>query len=116
MPKRILIVEDKTAYVKGWLPRLVEKGIDSTHATTIEQATQIFNENPSFDLIVMDCCVPGDFPNTMELVAFIRQSFKGPILVNSTCSDFVDMLMKVGASHRAHKSVVAQKVIEILQL
>lgn len=113
--KNVLIVEDNAIFALGWQWELKSRKIGSVHAVTIEEARSFFQAD-YFDLIVMDCCVPGDEPNTMPLVQFMRQTYKGPILANSSHHPNIVELLKAGASHHSDKMSVASRVCEILGL
>lgn len=82
---------------------------------TIMDAERIVQESLDFALIVVDCCVPGDTPNTQELVRMIRATgFKKPIIAKSTVKSFSVALIKEGASHRALPWDVAPLVRNLL--
>ena len=100
--KRILVVEDNKSAHLLWSKFFV--GIASvSFAFDIEQAKNMFLSE-KFDIIVMDCCVPGHSPNTMDLVVLMRQSgFKGPILANSSVHKYTSLLILSGASHSCTK-------------
>jgi len=116
MPKKkVLIVEDKANYSFVWCKKLKDQ-FEIVLAESIKEAEHIFKKDSSFDLIVMDCCVPGDVPNTMDLVKMIRKTYHGPILANSSLDDYIDILIMAGADHRSDKHSVPGKVITILGL
>ncbi|KKP33051.1 MAG: hypothetical protein A2312_01330 [Candidatus Staskawiczbacteria bacterium RIFOXYB2_FULL_32_9] len=109
--KKVLIVEDSSQRQRVWKLKLDGK-IEIVQALTIKDAEFAGIE---FDLIVMDCCVPGDMPNTMNLVKSIRVAgFDGPILANSSQEYFVEMLQNAGCDYGCNKDEVPQKVLEIL--
>lgn len=91
-------------------------GIDLVMASNIEEADRKFHENPYFDLIIMDCCVPGDVVNTAGLVFEIRKTFSGPILANSSQLCNTKELMQAGASHQCDKLEVHREAVKILGL
>jgi CheY-like chemotaxis protein len=111
--KNVLIVEDSAIFALGWQWQLKKLNIGSLHAVTIEEARTFFQTH-SFDLIVMDCCVPGHRPNTIPLVQHMRLTFHGPILANSNHEPYRLALVQAGASHHSDKESVAPRVCEIL--
>ncbi len=113
--KKVLIVEDKTNYSSAWCKKL-EDQLEIVLAESIKEAERIFKKDSSFNLIVMDCCVPGDVPNTMGLVKMMRKTYHGPILANSSLDDYIDILIMAGANHRSNKHSVPEKVTTILGL
>ncbi len=117
MPKkRILIVEDSVADAHYWLT-LLDDEVEGVHMLNIEATMTLFEADQEFDLVVMDCCVPGGEPNTMGLVRFMRaKEFAGPILANSSISEYIGQLVYAGASHSCNKDEVPEKIKEILGL
>lgn len=114
--KRILIVEDSRGDVQFWLTVLGDR-VEGVHAMSIEAVMNFIEIDQNFDMIVMDCCVPGSDPNTMELVRWIRNiPFTRPILANSSVKEYTKELVKVGASHECRKDDVPQFIVKILQL
>lgn len=111
--KRILIVEDHILSVKLW-KEVLGIHFDCLIAYDIASAETFFQSSQPFDLIVMDCCCPGNQPNTMDLVRKIRQIFQGPIVANSSNPDYTKQLIAAGASHECEKFLVPSTVVRIL--
>ncbi|MCC7004658.1 response regulator [Candidatus Nomurabacteria bacterium] len=115
--KQVLIVEDNTQRIAAWKSELnrYSQQINIVVAESIEDARSEFQKNPTPDLIVMDCCVPGDDPNTMDLVKEIRENYRGPILANSSAGAFyTDKLIRAGASHACSKGWVPKEILKLL--
>jgi len=113
--KKVLIVEDDS----GW-QNAFKYGIDGKFdlyfADSITNAEILFREISDVDCIIMDACVPGDEPNTMDLVKEIRKTYKGPIIANSSVEEYVEELLGAGCDYGAHKRDVIKKIFEILSL
>lgn len=109
---RVLIVEDKEevqARYKGYLPEL-----EIVSALTIPDALQAFEDNPNFDAIVMDACVPGDTPNTISLVMHFRDTYEGPMIAASSEESYRIRLMKAGCDHESNKDDLPQNLLQVL--
>ncbi|MDP2668341.1 MAG: response regulator [bacterium] len=117
MPKKckVLVVEDKERYQYGWADALGEK-IEVLHAFTIEEGRRLFDANPDIDAVVMDACVPGNEPNSIPLVKYIRKSFKGPVIAASTEKIFRERLIEAGCNFESEKDRVPAIVNEVLAL
>jgi len=112
--KKILVVEDNDSWQSSWKRDLQE--FQLLVADSIKEAKELFSQNSDIDLIVMDACVPGDSPNTMDLVREIRKVYQGPILANSSIFEYRKTLMSAGCDKECHKFDVVKKVLEILSL
>ena len=114
---RILMVDDSRS-VQSALIHLLKrdrKDIAVTSAFTIEEAEAIVAQDLSFDLIIMDCCVPGGSPNTRPLVEKIRQTYTGPMIAISTEPLFSQALVGPGlCSHQSEKGRLLDKIAEVL--
>lgn len=112
---KILIVEDRQFYHELWSRSLGDKVL-ILGAYTIEEAEALFAANPELALIVMDACVPGDWPTTLPLVRKIRETFSGPMIAVSSESAYRRKLMERGCDHESDKDDLPQKILEILGL
>ncbi len=109
---KVLVVEDN----EGWQLEFREKfgeQFDLLQAVTIEQAEEFFSANPDVGVVVMDACVPGEYPNTMNLVRKIRESFSGVMVASSSFKPFREVLVNAGCSHSCHKDDLFEKFLEI---
>ena len=89
--------------------------IEYLRAETIEEGFMLYNENPDVDLIVVDACVPGHDPNTMEFVKAVRKTFSGPMIATSSDPNFRKLLLKAGCDVECEdKFIVPQKIKTIL--
>ena len=113
--KKVLIVEDMDSKQEDWAKALNGK-VEIVSAFSISEAEERFQANPDIALIVMDACVPGDSPNTMDLVRKFRSTFKGPMIANSTCWDYRRALIGAGCDYEYSKYKVPKKVCEVLGL
>jgi len=114
-PKVLIIEDQKRAHLEYeyGLRNLVQ----ILSAFTIEEGRKIYKENPDLWLIVMDACVPGGDPNTLDLTREIRKSFIGrPMIAASMSEKFQDLLIEAGCDHKADKSQVVDKIKELLKL
>jgi len=111
---RILLVEDLDILAQVWIQEL--KGIaEVVWADNKREAENQYIENPDFELIVMNCCVPGCVPNTMDLVKMIRQTgFTEPIIARSGAPAYCDALIAVGATHQAVGNELIPLIISLL--
>lgn len=112
--KKVLIVEDNYGWQSIW-KRDLQK-VELLVADSIEEAKKIFSQNDDVDLIVMDACVPGDEPNTMNLVREMRKTYHGSILANSSVLKYREILLNAGCDKECHKKDVVEKILEILSL
>lgn len=114
----VLVVEDCVDYYEIWEKRLSPK-VKLFFAPSIREAETQFANNPDgFDAIVMDACVPGDTPNTLELVREFRKTFEGPMLANSNSLDYQAQLLEAGCDYSSVrvKRDMPEDLLEIFQL
>jgi DNA-binding NarL/FixJ family response regulator len=113
--KKVLIVEDSQGYQRDYARALTGK-VEILAALTIDDAEDLFVENPDISAIVMDACVPGDDPTTPPLVRKIRETFTGPMIAASSDWDYRQELVAAGCDHEVPKGRVPAKLIEVLGL
>ncbi len=116
--KLVLVVEDYGSYFQRIQADLGDK-VEILWAKTKETAKEFFeNKCKNLALIIMDACVPGDEPNTMELVEKIKASnkFKGPIIACSAIDEYREKLLNAGATHEADKRGAGKLALELLGL
>jgi response regulator of citrate/malate metabolism len=117
---KILLVEDDKDWFKNWsdLLKKIDQFITVMWKPTIEEAETEFSANKdSFDLIIMDACVPGNSPNTMSLVRRIVESgFKKPIIACSSAKPYLKLLIDAGATHTISKMDIYKSKAKITQL
>lgn len=111
---KVLIVEDLSCFQVLWRRRL--SGVATVlSATTIEDAKEMFGENPDIDVVVLDACVPGTTPTTFGLIKSFRETFHGPMIAISDRVNFRSEMIKLGCSHQSSgKEDVVEKVTEVL--
>ncbi len=114
--KVVLHVEDKLLY-QDLLAADLRRFAEVIRASSIIEAEAKFAANQGvIDVIVMDACVPGETPNTLPLVALIRQTFKGPMIASSGFPGFRKDLMAVGCDSESPKEEVGAAVLSALGL
>lgn len=105
---KILIVEDYASYRdlchKGLKEALGEEGYIGLEAATHQQAEEIFAQNPDISVIIMDACLDGNTPDTLDLIKKFRETFRGPMVAASTDSDHNTLLCNAGCDLRVKKS------------
>ncbi|MFC1644787.1 hypothetical protein ACFL08_02060 [Patescibacteria group bacterium] len=116
--KRILIVEDYFHNFKEITDYLGSQ-VEVIWGKNQEEARELFfKEKDSIDLVIMDACVPGSHPNTMDLIGEIKACFQGPIIAVSSVSEYIPVLMKAGATHKstAGRWGAAKLALQLLSL
>lgn len=113
LPK-ILMVEDDRDVIRAWSLWLRQESIMLV-ASTVEQASELFIQNPDICLIVMDGCLTGFELETVDLIKKFRQTFAGPIVAASANRDYCLRMMEAGCSHDAgRKDKVPELVLSLL--
>jgi len=115
---RILVVEDTSELVSVWKRQIASKKFEAriVWAASVQRAEEEFTQNPDFDAIIMDCCVPGNQPTTLNLTKMIRQrGFTNPIIAKSSHPDYCNMLLEAGASHVAVNGNVVLALLNALE-
>ncbi len=117
MSKKVLIVEDMKEFHNLWKKDLKNLGSDAIilSAFSIGEAKKLFNDNPDIDAIVMDACVPGNYPTTQPLVREFRKIFSGPIIAVSSIEEYREMLIEAGCNYGSEKSALSEILFEILK-
>lgn len=115
----LLLVEDYSGYDELFKISLEEAGIniEVLSAKTIEEADRLFNQYAkNIEIIIMDACVPGKTPNTMNLIKEILKSgFTGPIVASSSNEEYNEVLVSAGATHSAEKDKAIKFTINLLK-
>jgi len=114
MRKKILIVEDDELLQLAW-KRLIlaTTPMEVIQAFSIKEAEIVFNENRDLSVIAVDACVPGDEPNTIDMIRQFRKTFTGPMIAISSRDDFNQILMLAGCDHEIGKGKLVKKIKEI---
>lgn len=110
--KKVLILEDERYWWEVWRKNLDGK-INLLFASSVERAKEMFAENPDLDAIVVDACVPGDYPNTQPLVREFRKTFRGPIIAISSSAEYRDMLCDAGCNYESEKGYLFKRLLRI---
>jgi CheY-like chemotaxis protein len=109
---RVLVVEDDDVWQRKIADML--SGHTVVSANTIEEAYEAL-KGVSFDIILMDACVPGEKPNTMSLVTDIRGfGFTGPMVAISSIEVYRHKLVNAGCDHECAKWYLNTTLPDIL--
>jgi DNA-binding response OmpR family regulator len=101
LPK-VLVVEDDRM-----LQRMIALQLRDTatvlSAHTLDEARNLFANNPDVRLVVLDGCLGSAFrvqiPDTLPLIPEMREIFHGPIIAASSFPSFREMMMGAGCDH-----------------
>jgi len=116
MAKKVLIIDD-LPMIHGMISyELAWKNVICISASTKVQAQELFALHEDIDLIVIDACLEGEQPDSMDLVVMLRELYKGPMLAISQIADYNNILMHYGCNHQAKKADVSKAIINILAL
>lgn len=110
---KVLIVEDFPQWQRIF-QRELEDFCEVLLAGTVEKGEQLYKANPDVALIIMDACVPGDEPTTLELIKKIRETFKGPMIGTSSMSNYRSALLEAGCDYSSDKGTVARTMAKEL--
>ena len=113
MKIKILIIDDDRKRQEEWEWLLELFPVQIIQAFSIDEAEKIFNDTRNLDGIVVDACVPGHKPNTMEIVRNFRRSFSGPLIAISSIEIFNYMLISAGCNHKSEKDKLVEKIKQI---
>lgn len=109
----VLVVEDDIdKYQSEWEWELCYR-IEFLYARTIEEARRLYRERKDIQAIAVDACVPGDNPNTMELVREIRKEFKGTIVAISSLREYRALLREAGCSQECEKQYLPEMLAHL---
>ncbi len=112
---KILVVDDN----RRWC-QIFKRGLgdhcEVVIAETVETGERLYTENPDITLIIMDACVPGDEPTTLELTEKIRKTFKGPMIGASSMSNYRCALLEAGCDYSSEKTSAMEMAKELLGL
>ena len=102
--KKILLIEDEEAFYIS-LNFVFKKKTNFLHASTLDEAKKIFNENPDIDLIMVDGCLnPNGELDTPPFVKMARENgFKGKMIAMSSSEKFNKILIEAGCDESCKK-------------
>jgi len=118
--KKVLLIEDDQKIADLIILRLGRTS-KILLASTIREAFKKFEENPDIIIIIMDYWMPINTgkpanKNTLELVAFIRKKFKGPIIATSNDPQCNRKLMEAGCNYKCDdKLEIPDNFFEIIR-
>ena len=112
---RVLVLEDNLNWHKMWGSSLDigEHGVELISTTTIQKFREEFSSNPDVDVIVLDACVPGMQPNTLDLAREVRSKFTGIMIAISSDKYHREDLMKAGCDIECEKYLLPQKIMDL---
>jgi len=90
MGKRILIVDDEPAIIKGLSFSLKQDGYEIDSAADGEEAVEKFNSNP-YDLIILDVMLPR--LNGLEVLEKIREQSRVPVIMLTAKGEDMDKIL-----------------------
>jgi DNA-binding response OmpR family regulator len=111
LPK-VLIVEDEWDWQDQFAEALRGQA-EIIPAFTLDEGRQKFRANyDAIKLIVMDACVPGDWPTTPPLIREFREAgFKGPMVAASGDSYYRQMLIEAGCDLNSGGKPFVPKIV-----
>lgn len=113
----VLIVEDQPDYWRMIRRDLLQSGLFSSVevARSLFEAEKLFKDaEEPFTAILMDACLCGEKPDTLELSSEMRRKFYGPIVAMSRDSQFRRIQMQHGCDLEAEKETAASVLIKYL--
>lgn len=119
-PLVVLVVEDERWRSRRYREILEVYGLEVYCAGTVEQAEAHYRKyKERIKAIIMDACVPGDEPNTLELVREIVADWKargiaGIMVAASGIDQYRELLVEAGCTHNVPKDRAAQTVLNLL--
>ena len=111
--KKVLLIEDNVDKQKMFIDVLIDKATIICVATETE-AKKIFNQSKKITIIAVDACLKDNEPDTLELTAYIRSKYHGPIVAISSVEDYNKKLIKAGCSHQAMKDDAPSLIASLL--
>ncbi|MBX4210968.1 response regulator [Candidatus Parcubacteria bacterium] len=118
--KKILLVEDKKEHRERFSSAcyLWSKEIEALMAATLAEALDLFQTHKeTLFAIIMDGCVnqPDELDSPPVIRHFRRYGFKGPIVANSSESEYNKIMLESGASHSALKKEGYPYILQLLR-
>lgn len=121
-PRKILIVEDAEALLKGYRAYFEPLGVTVVTATTMPEAITAFETNLHVDLVVCDGLFPmiaggSDMPIHKltageKFVLWLRdKDYQGPILACSNTPEINARMLALGATHSSGKGLPTREAI-----
>ncbi|MFA6364784.1 MAG: hypothetical protein WCW78_00065 [Candidatus Paceibacterota bacterium] len=110
----ILFVESRGEWHRIWGEILKDESRALFHASSIDEAEELFLEHPEIDIIAMSACISGHEPDTIQLVQKMRQSFKGPMIAMSSILVHRKTLCEAGCNLESEKLVLPDLVLKII--
>ena len=110
---KVLIVEDSQDIQEMFRDALAQR-MEVLSAFSIEEAKELFLKKQDLSAVAMDACVPGNKPNTMDLVRMFRQTFVGPMIAISSDDSYSRQLVLNGCSHRCEKYDLPEMLLRLL--
>lgn len=114
--KKILIVEDSAEYQQKFSDALSEK-FELLQAFTLPEGIALFEaRSDELAAVAMDACVPGDSPNSMSVIRYIRDTgYTGPVIAISSLREYRMVLMAVGCDYECPKADFPLFLLKVLE-
>ncbi|MEI7452383.1 MAG: response regulator [Candidatus Falkowbacteria bacterium] len=98
--QRILVIEDEFTNQYLFELNLKDSGIEDIKAFNLREGKELFDKfDGDFDFVLVDACLESKQPDSMELIAYIKDSgFAGEIVAISSNDDRNDLLIAAGAT------------------
>ncbi len=114
----ILIVEDLPRFWRPLKTELRASGLFSkvTVAQSVPEAEFRFQNLESVSAVLMDACLSGEKPDTLELTRELRETYAydGIIIAMSRDSSFRGLQLQAGCSHESTKEDAAAYLMTLL--
>ncbi len=113
---KVLVLEDRD--IDFWKIESEFAGkVEIIRARNQWEFRKLFEENPDFDLIMMDYFSPGDTPNTLPLLREILENgYTGPIISSSMMYFRRKEMIDAGATHEGEKEKAVEIALNLLGL
>ncbi len=116
---KVLIVEDLKMTVLAYKIALRENSyidIEVLTASTVEEAKELYAQNKTdMSIIVMDADLGKGNIETIELTKYLKKTFKGPMIANSSEKLYNNKLIEAGCTDCSDsKDKCPEKIFEII--
>ena len=112
----VLIVEDMPRFWHPLKSQLVRSGLFSKVrvAQNIPEAEYRFETLKPLTAVLMDACLSGDDPDTLDLIRKMRETYGGIIIAMSRAPEYRRMQIDAGCSHESEKESAATCLLKLL--
>lgn len=112
----VLIADDLYEVLCMWSDELRDYGLGFLPADSLDELHHMFEHyHQGIAAIIIDGCIPGHTPNTLEFIKLARLTgFDKPIIAASSSPLYRNMMVDAGCSHQAPKAMAAELVADLL--